>query len=94
MAGLARLQLSLHGTVQGVGFRWWARRHAQLLGCTGYVRNDPNGSRVELVAEGARDTLQQLMERVKEGPSGAHVTHVEAEWRDSTGEFDQFQIRR
>ncbi|HLG68955.1 MAG TPA: acylphosphatase [Chloroflexota bacterium] len=94
MAGLARLQVSLHGTVQGVGFRWWARRQAQLLGCTGYVRNDPSGTRVELVAEGPRETLEQLLDRVKEGPSGARVTHVEAEWQENTGEFGQFQIRQ
>ena len=94
MAGLARLQLSLHGTVQGVGFRWWTSRQARLLGCTGWVRNHPDGTCVELVAEGSRETLEQLMSRVKQGPSGARVTHVEAEWRDSTGEFEQFQIRR
>lgn len=93
MSGLARLQLSLYGTVQGVGFRWFARRTAQLLGCTGYVRNDPMGTRVEVVAEGPRATLEQLLERLRQGPSGAVVTRVEAEWLDSTGEFDHFRIR-
>jgi acylphosphatase len=92
--GRARLQVSLHGQVQGVGFRWFARQQAQLLGCTGYARNDPSGSRVEVVAEGSRATLEQLLSRLRQGPHGAQVSHVEVEWRDSTGEFEQFQIRR
>ncbi|HLQ31641.1 MAG TPA: acylphosphatase [Chloroflexota bacterium] len=76
-----------------MGFRWWARQQAQLLGCTGYARNDPSGMRVEIVAEGSRRTLDQLLSRLRQGPPGAHVSHVEAEWQDSTGEFEQFQIR-
>jgi acylphosphatase len=91
--GRARLRVSLYGGVQGVGFRWWARQQAQLLGCTGYTRNDPSGMRVEIVAEGSRRTLDQLLSRLRQGPPGAHVSHVEAEWQDSTGEFEQFQIR-
>jgi acylphosphatase len=92
--GRARLQVSLYGQVQGVGFRWFARQQAQLLGCTGYARNDPSGSRVDVVAEGSRGTLEQLLTRLKQGPPGAQLSHIEAEWRDSTGEFEQFQIRR
>jgi acylphosphatase len=94
VAGQARLQLSLHGQVQGVGFRWFARQQAQLLGCTGYARNDPSGTRVEVVAEGARSALEQLLNRLRQGPPGARVSHVEAEWQENTGEFEHFQIRR
>ena len=93
MAGPARLSLSLYGAVQGVGFRWFARQQAQLLGCTGYTRNDPSGTSVEIVAEGARDILEELLSRLRQGPAGAQVTHVEAEWQETTGEFGQFQIR-
>lgn len=93
MAGRARLSLGLYGAVQGVGFRFFARRHAQLLGCTGYVRNDPSGTKVEVVAEASRDTLEELLSRLRQGPAGARVTHVEAEWQETTDEFGQFEIR-
>lgn len=72
----------------------WARQQAQLLGCAGYVRNHPSGDQVEVVAEGPRAQLEELLGRLRRGPSGAHVSHVEAEWQESTGEFGQFQIRR
>ena len=90
--GQARLNATVHGAVQGVGFRWFARQQAQLLGCTGYVRNDPSGTEVEVVAEGPRDLLETLLGRLRQGPSGAYVTHVEAQWQETTGEFGQFHI--
>jgi acylphosphatase len=93
VADRARLHVSLHGSVQGVGFRWFAREQAQLLGCTGYARNDPRGTRVEVVAEGPRTVLEELLKRLSRGPAGAHVSHIETKWQDSTGEFDRFLIR-
>ena len=93
MAGRARLSLGLYGAVQGVGFRWYAQRQAQLLGCTGWVRNGPSGKKVEVVAEAPRDTLEELLSRLRQGPPGAHVSHVEVEGHETTGEFGQFQIR-
>jgi len=84
----------LRGFVQGVGFRWFTRQQAQLLGCTGYVRNDPRGDRVEVVAEGSKDVLEDLMRRLRQGPPGTQVTHGETELQESTGEFGHFQVRR
>ena len=39
-----RLRMRFVGEVQGVGFRWTARKVAQELGLTGWVRNEPDGS--------------------------------------------------
>ena len=39
-----RLRMHFVGEVQGVGFRWTARKVAQELGLTGWVRNEPDGS--------------------------------------------------
>jgi len=41
----------VHGGVQGVGFRWFAREEAARLGITGWIRNRDDGT-VEAV-EGA-----------------------------------------
>lgn len=39
-----RLRMRFVGEVQGVGFRWTARKVATELGLTGWVRNEPDGS--------------------------------------------------
>lgn len=48
------------GLVQGVGFRYRAQHAASLLGLTGWVENQPDGS-VELEAQGAPALLDKLV---------------------------------
>lgn len=71
------LRIVVRGLVQGVGFRWWAARHASRLGISGHVRNLPDGS-VELVASGDRESLDEILELCLKGPSSAAVTGVSA----------------
>lgn len=66
------------GRVQGVGYRYFVLRQAEVLGVTGFARNRPDGS-VEVVAEGSDELLAQLEERLREGPSFSTVTNVERE---------------
>jgi acylphosphatase len=65
------------GRVQGVGFRWWARRQARELGLGGWVRNEADGS-VVVHAVGPTDALDRLAAALHEGPSAARVQRVEA----------------
>jgi acylphosphatase len=92
MSTPVRLSAIVYGRVQGVFFRDTARRQAWALGLTGYVRNLPDGT-VEVVAEGPQDTLQQLLEQIGTGPSGAQVEKVDSHWGDHSGEFDRFEVR-
>ncbi len=64
------------GMVQGVGFRWFVARHARSLGLSGYARNLPDGS-VEVVVEGAEESLPELERLLQAGPANAQVDQVE-----------------
>lgn len=66
------------GTVQGVGYRYFAERTAAQLGITGYVRNLGDG-RVEVYAIGPADSLASLRQRLERGPIGASVEKVTEE---------------
>ena len=90
--GSARVVIRLAGTVQGVGFRYFARREAMRLDVTGWVANLPDGS-VEAVGEGDRRSLERFVERLSVGPPGGHVTDVELRWESAIGEFVGFGIR-
>ena len=89
---LERLRAVAHGLVQGVGFRYYVLSRARLLNLGGYVRNLPDGS-VEVVAEGERALLEQLLEAVERGPIGATVAYVEREWLPYRGQFHRFEVR-
>ncbi|MFA0785027.1 acylphosphatase [Fervidibacter sacchari] len=88
-----RMRAIVKGIVQGVGFRYFTVYQAQRIGgITGYVRNLRDGS-VEVVAEGEREKLEQLLAQLRKGPTGAHVTGVDVFWENPTGEFTDFGIR-
>jgi acylphosphatase len=88
-----RIHARIEGAVQGVGFRAFVEHYAASLGLKGWVRNLWDGS-VETVAEGDPRTLERFLEALKRGPRSAHVTHVEVEWEQATGEFSSFTVRR
>ncbi len=90
---MKRVFARLYGRVQGVGFRVWILRQAQLYGITGTVRNVYFPSRcVEIVAEGEAETLQAFLDQCKIGPPMAHVERMESEWSEGTGSFMTFKI--
>ncbi len=88
----ARLRAQVFGYVQGVNFRWHARRVASGLGLTGWVANEADGS-VQVVAEGDRKDLEALLAWLYHGPSLAEVRSVEDVWEAPTGEFTRFEVR-
>ncbi len=93
MAEQASLKVTVYGHVQGVYFRAFATQHAQDLGLTGYARNLPSGE-VEVYAEGDQEQLEQLLERLKEGPPRARVDRVMTEWGAYTGRYSDFRVVR
>jgi acylphosphatase len=66
------------GMVQGVGYRYFARRAALRLGLNGYVRNLSDG-RVEVYAVGPAAELEALRTDLRHGPSTATVSSVSEE---------------
>jgi acylphosphatase len=76
MARVAR-RVRITGDVQGVFFRAWTQDQARSLGVTGWVRNASDGS-VKAHVEGEEAAVEQLIERMRDGPPGAQVDDVEA----------------
>ena len=65
----ARLHAKVFGEVQGVFFRAHTEEKANSLGVTGWVRNLSGGG-VEVVAEGERKVLEELLASGAKGISG------------------------
>ncbi|WP_405491553.1 acylphosphatase [Nocardia sp. NBC_00511] len=92
MAEPVRLSGWVHGTVQGVGFRWWTRSRALELGLTGYARNHRDG-RVHVVAEGPRDRCETLLDLLRSGNTPGRVTLVVEDWSTAQGGMTGFEER-
>jgi len=89
---MPRVHLIIHGTVQGVGFRYFARREAQARGVSGWARNCPDGT-VEIEAEAGADALSGFIEAMRHGPRFALVTRLEQADIPETGGGGAFGIR-
>jgi acylphosphatase len=87
----AAIHAVVSGRVQGVFFRMFVLREAQMLGLCGAVRNQADGS-VEVRAEGERDRLERLAERLRRGPPNAVVQDVALDWAEYDHEYDDFSI--
>jgi acylphosphatase len=64
------------GRVQGVWFRDTARRVAEGLGITGWVRNLADG-RVEALAQGPPEVVEDFVTWLHQGPPRAVILGVE-----------------
>ena len=87
-----RLHLHIFGRVQGVYFRVSSQKKAEQLGLVGWVRNCADGH-VELVAEGDKVQLRQLLNWCQEGPELANVVQIDEIWEPSTESLVGFSIR-
>jgi acylphosphatase len=87
-----RIEATITGRVQGVGFRFFVLRHAAALQLSGWVANEADGS-VRCVAEGDRASVERLLEWLRKGPPGARVDVVNASWLPPMGGLDGFDVR-
>jgi len=87
-----RLHAHVYGRVQGVNFRYYTQMEANRLGIVGWVTNRLDRS-VEIVAEGEKKALQQLLNFLHQGPPSARVERIEHTWAKATGEFKVFRVR-
>ena len=87
-----QLTTIVHGSVQGVSFRYYTRRAANRLGVTGWVANQRNGT-VKVVAEGDEATLQEFLTFLREGSPAARVERVDATWAEAEDAFQNFSVR-
>lgn len=86
--------LIISGRVQGVGFRYFTYKTAKELRIKGWVQNLQDGT-VETVFAGSPENVNEMVNRLKEGPPSAHVQNVEeVDGSIDADKFNDFSIRR
>ena len=66
MKNMTRKHITFYGWVQGVGFRYRARHAANLYGCTGWVRNEWDGS-VTMEIQGTEENIDKVILAIERG---------------------------
>ena len=63
---MIRKHFIFYGWVQGVGFRWRARQAADFYGCTGWVRNEWDGT-VSMEIQGTEEKIDKVIMSIESG---------------------------
>jgi acylphosphatase len=92
MKAVLEAYVVVSGRVQGVFFRASTSDVATRCGVRGYVRNLP-GYKVEVVPQGERASVEQVIAFLREGPPGAVVTDIAVDWRDPAETYEGFHVR-
>lgn len=80
------------GLVQGVFFRAYTFQKAKELGLLGWVKNTNDG-RVEVMVEGEKEKVEEMVRWLHQGSPLAKVEKVEVHWQDFSGQFNDFEIK-
>ncbi|HEV2472318.1 MAG TPA: acylphosphatase [Chthonomonadales bacterium] len=89
---IRRTKMVVSGRVQGVAFRAATLRRAEELQLRGYVRNLPTGD-VEIVAEGAAESVEALAAWARRGPPAAQVARLSIQEAAGGDELSDFCVR-
>jgi acylphosphatase len=87
---MKQIELRIYGDVHGVGFRFFVRQKAKLLGIMGFVKNEKDC--VVVAAQGRDSSLSAFVNACKRGPILARVERVEEKEVPSES-FEGFEIR-
>ena len=87
-----RAEIIASGLVQGVGFRYFIYRNAEVSGVKGYTQNLYSGE-VLTVVEGEKFQIEELFNKIKIGPSHSSVKNCKIIWQEFKDEFTSFEIK-
>ena len=87
-----RVRAIVHGRVQGVNFRHYARLEAVARGLKGYVRNRDDGT-VEVLAQGRPGDVDAFLTWLRQGPRLASVSRVEVSLLAPADGVPSFEVR-
>ena len=91
MPDIACLTVIIHGSVQGVGFRFRTKQIASNYAVSGQVRNLRDGT-VEIIAEGIRTEVQGFLTAVATSSLGEHISEKKEQWSRPTKRYNSFDI--
>ncbi len=86
-------EILVTGKVQGVWFRDFVKKNADVLNINGRVKNNIDGT-VEAVVEGEEEIINQLIDKIKIGSPLSKVENVKVNWQPILNKFNSFKIIR
>lgn len=84
--------IRVHGDVQGVSYRYFAKKEAKQLGLTGWAKNEHDGT-VSVFIQGDPERTQQFVDWAKTGSPMATVENVTVEPAEAEELYKDFEVK-
>jgi len=84
-------EIIVSGTVQGIGYRYFAVRSANMLNIKGFIRNLYDG-RVQVVACGEEGKIRAFIDILGIGPIYAAVSKLTVNEIETTEHYKDFRV--
>lgn len=68
-------EIIVKGRVQGVGYRYFVKQKADILGLNGWVKNKYDGT-VEILVEGEQTKIEIFIDFCERGNSFSHIENL------------------
>lgn len=85
-------RILIEGRLQGINFRFQTQDKAKQLGLVGFVRTLADG-RIEIEAQGDKDSLEALLEWCQQEPHGSHIKSILFRYDQVTKSYTDFNVR-
>ncbi len=89
---MVQYEIRIRGRVQGVGFRYYTQKQAQLFNLKGWVRNTSDGG-VLVMVQGDKEVIDTFTDYLRIGPAMSRVTHISAVPVTPGEVFSDFRIK-
>jgi len=84
--------ISVHGDVQGVSYRYFAKKEALNLDLTGWAKNEHDGT-VSIFIQGDSQKAQEFVDWTKEGSPMATVENVSVNVAEPDENIKNFEVK-
>ena len=84
--------ISVQGDVQGVSYRYFAKKTAKTLGLVGWTKNEHDGT-VSVFIQGDPETAQKFIDWAKSGSPMATVESVLVDTAETDESLKEFEVR-
>ncbi|MFB6467068.1 acylphosphatase [Cytobacillus sp. Hz8] len=92
MNDLNQLHIIVSGSVQGVGYRYFAQMKAVQYEITGWAKNRDDGG-VEIIASGTDHHLNQFVNELREGNPFSEVVDIQIKRIEEKNIYHSFTIK-
>lgn len=86
------VSITVWGDVQGVSYRYYAKKEAKALEITGFARNEHDGV-VKMFVQGGEERVDSFLTWAKEGSPMATVEKVEVKEVEVNEGIKEFEVK-